>query len=62
VPRVQIYPVSPCLATGAICPYPWDKISSWYVDEGVLTLCENVCGSLREQLRTLSALVDLGVA
>ena len=32
------------------------------VDEGVLTLCENVCGSLREQLRTLSALVDLGVA
>ena len=32
------------------------------VDEGVLTPCENVCGSLREQLRTLSALVDLGVA
>ena len=32
------------------------------VDEGVLTLCENVCGSLREQLRTPSALVDLGVA
>jgi ArsR family transcriptional regulator len=32
------------------------------VDEGVLTLCEDVCGSLREQLRTLSALVDLGAA
>lgn len=30
------------------------------VDEGVLTLCEDVCGSLRQQLRTLSALVDLG--
>ena len=30
------------------------------VDEGVLTLCENVCGSVQEQLRSLSALVDLG--
>jgi len=29
------------------------------VDEGVLTLCENVCGSLQQQLRSLSALVDL---
>ena len=32
------------------------------VDEGVLTLCEDVCGSLQEQLRTLSALVDPGGA
>ena len=31
------------------------------VDEGVLTLCEDVCGSLQQQLKTLSALVDLGV-
>jgi len=30
------------------------------VDEGVLTLCEDVCGSLQEQLRSLSALVELG--
>ena len=30
------------------------------VDEGVLTLCEDVCGSLQQQLRSLSALVDLG--
>jgi DNA-binding transcriptional ArsR family regulator len=30
------------------------------VDEGVLTLCENVCGSLQQQLKSLSALVDLG--
>jgi DNA-binding transcriptional ArsR family regulator len=30
------------------------------VDEGVLTLCENVCGSVQQQLRSLSALVDLG--
>ncbi len=29
------------------------------VDEGVLTLCEDVCGSLQQQLRSLSALVDL---
>ena len=29
------------------------------VDEGVLTLCEDVCGSLQQQLRNLSALVDL---
>ncbi len=29
------------------------------VDAGVLTLCENVCGSLQQQLRSLSALVDL---
>jgi ArsR family transcriptional regulator len=28
-------------------------------DEGLLTLCEDVCGSLQQQLRTLSALVDL---
>jgi ArsR family transcriptional regulator len=28
-------------------------------DEGVLTLCEDVCGSLQEQLRSLTALVDL---
>ena len=32
------------------------------VDEGVLQLCEDVCGSLQQQLRTLSALVDLGAA
>ena len=32
------------------------------VDEGVLTLCEDVCGSLQQQLRSLSALVDLGAA
>jgi ArsR family transcriptional regulator len=30
------------------------------VDEGVLALCEDVCGSLQQQLRSLSALVDLG--
>jgi DNA-binding transcriptional ArsR family regulator len=30
------------------------------VDEGVLTLCEDVCGSLQQQLRSLTALVDLG--
>ena len=29
------------------------------VDEGVLTLCEDVCGSLQQQLRSLSALADL---
>jgi DNA-binding transcriptional ArsR family regulator len=28
-------------------------------DESVLALCEDVCGSVQEQLRTLSALVDL---
>jgi DNA-binding transcriptional ArsR family regulator len=28
------------------------------VDEGVFTLCEDVCGSLQEQLRTLSELVS----
>jgi DNA-binding transcriptional ArsR family regulator len=27
------------------------------VDEGVLTLCEDVCGSLQEQLRSLGELV-----
>ena len=32
------------------------------VDEGVLTLCENVCGSVQQQLLSLSALVDLGAA
>jgi DNA-binding transcriptional ArsR family regulator len=32
------------------------------VDEGVLTLCEDVCGSLQQQVRGLSALVDLGAA
>ncbi|MGZ4314943.1 MAG: ArsR/SmtB family transcription factor [Gaiellaceae bacterium] len=30
------------------------------VDEGVLTLCEDVCGSLQQQLKSLSALVELG--
>ena len=30
------------------------------VDEGVLSLCEDVCGSLQQQLRSLSALVELG--
>lgn len=34
----------------------------WIVDEGVLQLCEDVCGSLQQQLKTLSALVDLGAA
>lgn len=29
------------------------------VDDGVLSLCEDVCGSLEEQLKTLSALVRL---
>jgi DNA-binding transcriptional ArsR family regulator len=29
------------------------------VDDGVLTLCEDVCGSLQQQLRSLSALVSL---
>jgi DNA-binding transcriptional ArsR family regulator len=29
------------------------------VDDGVLTLCEDVCGSLQQQLRNLSALVSL---
>jgi DNA-binding transcriptional ArsR family regulator len=28
------------------------------VDEGVFALCEQVCGSLQEQLRTLSELVE----
>jgi DNA-binding transcriptional ArsR family regulator len=32
------------------------------VDEGVLSLCEDVCGSLQQQLRSLTALVDLGAA
>ena len=32
------------------------------VDEGVLRLCEDVCGSLQQQLRSLSALVDLGAS
>jgi DNA-binding transcriptional ArsR family regulator len=30
-------------------------------DETVYTLCEAVCGSLQQQLHSLSALVDLGV-
>jgi len=30
------------------------------VDEGVFALCEHVCGSVQEQLRTLSELVGLG--
>ena len=30
------------------------------VDSGVLKLCEDVCGSLQQHLRSLSALVDLG--
>jgi DNA-binding transcriptional ArsR family regulator len=30
------------------------------VDEGVFALCEDVCGSVQEQLRTLSELVGLG--
>jgi len=30
------------------------------VDEGVFSLCEDVCGSLQEQLRTLNELVGLG--
>jgi DNA-binding transcriptional ArsR family regulator len=29
------------------------------VDEGVLALCEDVCGSLQQQLRGLSRLVEL---
>jgi DNA-binding transcriptional ArsR family regulator len=29
------------------------------VDDGVLTLCEDVCGSLQQQLRNLSVLVSL---
>ena len=29
------------------------------VDDGVLSLCEDVCGSLEQQLRSLSALVSL---
>ena len=29
------------------------------VDDGVLSLCEDVCGSLEQQLRNLSALVSL---
>jgi DNA-binding transcriptional ArsR family regulator len=28
------------------------------VDEGVLSLCEHVCGSLQQQLRALNALVE----
>ncbi len=32
------------------------------VDDGVLTLCEDVCGSLEQQLRNLGTLVGLGVA
>jgi DNA-binding transcriptional ArsR family regulator len=30
------------------------------VDEGVFALCEDVCGSVQEQLRSLSDLVGLG--
>ena len=32
------------------------------VDEGVFGLCEDVCGSLQEQLRTLNELVGLDTA
>ena len=32
------------------------------VDEGVFGLCEQVCGSLQEQLRTLNAVVEGSVA
>ena len=32
------------------------------VDEGVLVLCEQVCGSLQAQLATLTALVATGQA
>jgi DNA-binding transcriptional ArsR family regulator len=32
------------------------------VDEGVFALCEDVCGSVQEQLRSLSELVGLGGA
>ena len=32
------------------------------VDEGVFGLCEQVCGSLQQQLRTLNAVVEGAVA
>jgi DNA-binding transcriptional ArsR family regulator len=32
------------------------------VDEGVFGLCEQVCGSLQQQLRTLNAVVEGSVA
>ncbi len=32
------------------------------VDEGILSLCEDVCGSLHQQLNSLNALLDLGAA
>jgi DNA-binding transcriptional ArsR family regulator len=30
----------------------------WIVDEGVFALCEQVCGSLQQQLRALNELVE----
>jgi DNA-binding transcriptional ArsR family regulator len=32
----------------------------WIADEGVLALCENVCGSMRAQLEALREIVGVG--
>ena len=52
------------LADAGILGRRKDGTHAYYriVDEGVLTLCEDVCGSLQQQLRSLGALVDLGAA
>jgi DNA-binding transcriptional ArsR family regulator len=34
-----------------------NRVYYWIVDEGVFALCEDVCGSDQQQLRTLSELV-----
>lgn len=48
------------LAEGGILGRRKDGNHVYYriVDDGVLRLCEDVCGSLQQQLRSLSALVD----
>jgi DNA-binding transcriptional ArsR family regulator len=38
-----------------------NRVYYWIVDEGVFALCEDVCGSVQQQLRNLSELVS-GVA
>ena len=49
------------LATAGVLGRRKDGNHVYYriVDDGVLTLCEDVCGSLQQQLRNLSVLVSL---
>ena len=49
------------LATAGVLGRRKDGNHVYYriVDDGVLTLCEDVCGSLQQQLRNLSVLVAL---